>query len=82
MACFENIAIEDLDACINSEVQAGVSEVGVYYGVHAHYHFPMPLNVNDVGYDYEGSCSNGSIVFTAGKGFGKLQYNLIQESDG
>jgi hypothetical protein len=27
MACFENIAIEDLDACINSEVQAGVSEV-------------------------------------------------------
>jgi hypothetical protein len=21
-------------------------------------------------------------VFTAGKGFGKLQYNLIQESDG
>jgi hypothetical protein len=39
MACFENIAIEDLDACINSEVQAGVSEVGVYYGVHA---LPLP----------------------------------------
>jgi hypothetical protein len=72
MACFENIAIEDLDACINSEVQAGVSEV-VYYGVHAQITtFPMPLNVNDVGYDYEGSCSNGPIVFTAGKGFGKI----------
>jgi hypothetical protein len=28
---FENIAIEDLDACINSEVQAGVSEVGVLW---------------------------------------------------
>jgi hypothetical protein len=52
MACFENIAIEDLDACINSEVR-WVSEV-VYYGVHAQITtFPMPLNVNDVGYDYE-----------------------------
>jgi hypothetical protein len=70
MACFENIAIEDLDACINSEVQAGVSEV-VY--VHAQITtLPMPLNVNDVGYDYEGSCSNGPIVFTAGKGSEKL----------
>jgi hypothetical protein len=66
MACFENIAIEDLDVCINSEVQA---IRGVYYGVHAQITtLPMPLNVNDVGYDYSGSCSNGPIVFTAGKG--------------
>jgi hypothetical protein len=37
---FENIAIEDLDACINSEVQAGVSEVRVYYAfTRANYHF-------------------------------------------
>jgi hypothetical protein len=74
MACFENIAIEDLDACINSEVQAGVSEVGVYYGVHAQITtFPMPLNVNDVGYDYEAAVAvTAPIVFTAGKGFGKI----------
>jgi hypothetical protein len=79
MACFENIAIEDLDACINSEVQAGVSEV-VYYGVHAQITtFPMPLNVNDVGYDYEGSCSNGQLCLQQEKVSEKLQYNLIQE---
>jgi hypothetical protein len=43
MACFENIAIEDLDACINSEVQAGVSEVGVLWRSCANYHFPNAI---------------------------------------
>jgi hypothetical protein len=35
MACFENIAIEDLDACINSASWS--IRGGVYYGVHAHH---------------------------------------------
>jgi hypothetical protein len=39
----------------------------------------MPLNVNDVGYDYEAAVAVAPIVFTAGKGFGKSLYNLIQE---
>jgi len=74
MACFDNIAIEDLDACINSEVQAGVSEVGVYYGVHAQITtFPMPKNVDEVGYTYETAVAvTTPIVFAAGKGFGKM----------
>jgi hypothetical protein len=33
----------------------------------------MPLNVNDVGYDYEAAVAvTAPIVFTAGKGFGKI----------
>jgi hypothetical protein len=81
MACFENIAIEDLDACINSEVQAGVSEVGVYYGVHAQITtFPMPLNVNDVGYDYEAAVAvTAQLCLQQEKVSEKLLYNLIQE---
>jgi hypothetical protein len=40
----------------------------------------MPLNVNDVGYDYEAAVAvTAPIVFTAGKGSEKLLYNLIQE---
>ena len=74
MSCFENVATENLEACINSEVQAGVSEVGVYYGVHSQITaFPMPLNVGDAAYDYEKSVTvNTPIVFAAGKGFGKI----------
>jgi hypothetical protein len=73
---FENIAIEDLDVCINSEVQAEYQRC--MYGVHAQITtFPMPLNVNDVGYDYEAVAV--SIVFTAGKDLEKSLYNLIQE---
>jgi hypothetical protein len=42
----------------------------MYYGVHAQITtFPMPLNVNDVGYDYEAAVAvTAPIVFTAGKG--------------
>ena len=48
MGCFDTIPVEDLDACINSEVQAGVSEVGVRYAVHPQIvNFPMPLNIGD-----------------------------------
>jgi hypothetical protein len=32
----------------------------------------MPLNVNDVGYDYEGSCSNGSNCVYSRKRFRKF----------
>lgn len=74
MPCFDDLDIENLDACINSEVQAGVSEVGVYYGVHAQITtFPMPLNIDEEGYSYETAVAvTTPIVFTAGKGFGKI----------
>jgi hypothetical protein len=52
-------------------MQAGVSEVGVYYGVHAQITtFPMPLNVNDVGYDYEAAVAVINCVYSR-KRFGK-----------
>ncbi|MBC5835806.1 hypothetical protein G6N05_05350 [Flavobacterium sp. F372] len=72
--CFEDIANENLEACINSEIQAGVSEVGVYYAVHSQITtFPMPLNPGDVGYDFESAVTVASpIVFSAGKGFGRM----------
>jgi hypothetical protein len=61
-------------------VQAGVSEVGVYYGVHAQITtFPMPLNVNDVGYDYEAAVAVTQLCLQQEKVSEKLQYNLIQE---
>jgi hypothetical protein len=74
MPCFDDLDIENLDACINSEVQAGVSEIGVHYAVHAQVtDFPMPKNVNEVGYTYETAVAvTTPIVFAAGKGFGSI----------
>lgn len=72
--CFDDIVNESLDSCINAEVQAGVSEVGVYYAVHEQIlAFPMPQNIGDVGYDYESAVTVATdITFAAGKGFGKI----------
>jgi len=80
MACFDDLPVEDLDACINSEVQAGISEVDVRYAIHPQITtFPMPLNYNDVGYSYETAIAvTGNIVFAAGKGFGKM--NIMPDS--
>lgn len=74
MPCFDNLVLENLDACINNEVQAGVSEVGVHYAVHAQIlNFPMPKNVGDVGYTYETAVAvTTPITFLAGKGFGQI----------
>jgi hypothetical protein len=72
--CFDDLPVEDLTACINSEVQAGISEVDVRYAIHPQIStFPMPLNYGDVGYSYETAVAvTEDIVFDAGKGFGKI----------
>jgi hypothetical protein len=41
--------------------------------------FPMPLNVNDVGYDYEAAAVTVQLCLQQEKVSEKLQYNLIQE---
>lgn len=81
MACFENIATEDLDQCLNAELQAGVSEVGVHYAVHSDITtFPMPINFDDPLFTYEKAVEVTSpIVFAAGKGFGKI---VVQSDTG
>lgn len=81
MSCFDDLDVENLDACLNSEIQAGVSEVGVFYAPHGHITtFPMPLNFGDVGYDYESAVAVTSpIVFQATKGFGQI---LVQSDTG
>lgn len=81
MGCFENIATEDLDHCINSEVQAGVSEVGVFYAVHGDIaSFPMPIGFDDPVFTYEKAVEVATpITFNAGKGFGKI---VIQSDTG
>jgi hypothetical protein len=72
--CFDNIENESLDSCINTEIQAGVSEVGVYYAIHEQAtEIPMPLNIGDVGYNYESAVTVAEdITFAAGKGFSKI----------
>lgn len=72
--CFENIENEDLNSCINSEIQAGLSEVGLYYAVHEQATaIPEPPAPGDANYSYEnGVTVSTDITFTAGKGFGKI----------
>lgn len=72
--CFDEIENEDITACVNQELQAGVSEVGVHYAFHEHAtEIPMPLNIGDVGYDYTKAVEvTEDIAFPVGKGFGKL----------
>lgn len=79
--CFDNIENESLEACINVELQAGVSEVGVRYAFYNQISdFPMPLNPGDVGYNYEtGVTVADDIVFDAGKGFAKI---MVQADSG
>jgi len=78
--CFDEVPVENLDACINSEVQAGVSEVGVKYAVHPQIiTFPMPKNFGDVGYTYETAVAVADpIVFQATKGWGTI--NIMPDS--
>ncbi|MEN9907155.1 MAG: hypothetical protein RLZZ540_296 [Bacteroidota bacterium] len=72
--CFDDLPVEDLGACINNEVQAGVSEVNVYYAVHPHINvFPMPKNFGEVGYSYETAVAvTTDITFFEAKGWGKI----------
>lgn len=79
--CFDDVVNESLDACINAEIQAGVSEVGVFYAKHSDaLVIPEPLKIGDVGADYEKVVTvETDITFTAGKGFGKI---VIQSDTG
>lgn len=72
--CFDNVENENLDACLNSEIQSGVSEVGVFY---TPFNFvntiPMPKNIGDEGYNFESAVTvTEDITFNAGKGFGSI----------
>lgn len=81
MSCFENVENESLDACLNLEIQAGVSEIGIKYAFHKDITtFPMPKNIGEVGYNFESAVEvNDPILFAAGKGFGEI---LIQANTG
>lgn len=72
--CFDELENESLDSCINGEIQAGVSEVGVFYAVHEHATvIPMPLNFGEVGFDFESAVTvEEDITFPATKGFSKI----------
>ena len=72
--CFEEIENEDLNSCINSEIQAGLSEVGLYYAIHEQATaIPEPLSPGDEDYDFESAVTvTTDITFPVGKGFGKI----------
>jgi hypothetical protein len=75
MPCsFDEIETENLDQCINAEVQAGISEVNVFYALHSNITtFPMPIGFDDPTFTYEKAVEVSTpIVFQAGKGFGKI----------
>jgi hypothetical protein len=74
MPCFDDVETENLDSCINSEIMAGLSEVGLYYAKHEELLlFPMPKSIGDVGYDYESAVTvTADITFAAGKGWAKI----------
>lgn len=74
MSCFDDQEVEDLTSCLNQETASGVSEVGIYYALHAQATtVPMPLKRTDPGYTYEkGVTVTEDIVWQAGKGFSKI----------
>nr|WP_315245142.1 hypothetical protein [uncultured Flavobacterium sp.] len=76
MSCFENVDTEDISTCVNQEVMAGLSEVGLKYVKHEDIlSFPMPIALGEVGYDYESSVTvTEDITFAAGKGWAKLGF--------
>jgi hypothetical protein len=78
MSCFENIPVENIEACINAEVPSGISEVNMNYAVHSDISdFPVPLAIGAVGYTYaKANVIDEDIVFTAGKGFAKIKVQV------
>jgi hypothetical protein len=74
MGCFDDLENESIEACVNQELQAGVSEVNVHYAFHEHTTaIPMPLNIGDVDFDYESAVTvTEDITFPIGKGFSKI----------
>jgi len=72
--CFDDVPVENLDGCLNKEIQAGLSEVNLYYAPHDHIlNFPMPLNLGDPAFDLETSVTiSADITFLEGKGWGKI----------
>lgn len=73
--CFDDVENESIEQCVNSELQAGISEVNVHYAFHAHATLiPMPLNLGDPGFTYEKAVTvTADITFPVGKGFAKVQ---------
>jgi hypothetical protein len=78
MNCFENIPTEDVNACINSEVPSGLSEVNLNYAMHDDITtFPEPPAIGSVGYTYEkANVIEDDLVFSAGKGFSKISVQV------
>lgn len=74
MSCFEEIENESLDSCINSELAAGISEVGVYYAVHEQaLVIPEAPAANDAASTNEEIVTiAAAITFPVGKGFAKI----------
>lgn len=81
MGCFDDIAVENIDQCINAELLSGLSEVELYYAMHNQASaIPMPPNFDASGYDYSTAVVVSSpITFPTGKGFGKI---VIQSDTG
>lgn len=72
--CFDAIENESLDSCINTEIAAGVSEVGVYFAVHGQaLVIPEPPAANDAASSNEEIVTvTADITFPVGKGFAKI----------
>jgi len=73
--CFEDMNPENIDDCANTEIPAGISEVGIRYAIHSQITtFPMPLNPGDPLFTYEKAVTvTEALVFAAGKGFANLK---------
>lgn len=74
--CFDDFENEALEACLNTEIQAGLSEVGLHYALHAQIqNFPMPLKPGEVGFNFEKSVViEDDIEFFPTKGFAKINF--------
>ena len=72
--CFDDLQVEDLQACANKERSAGISEVSIHYAIHDQIdEFPMPANPGDAEFDYEAAVTVATdITFLEGKGWGKI----------
>lgn len=72
--CFEDVENENLDSCINTELAAGISEIGVYYAVHQQaLVIPEPPAANDSSASLEEIVTiTEDITFPVGKGFAKI----------
>lgn len=78
MSCFDNIETEDLDHCLNVEPASGISEVGLYYGLHNQVTtFPTLPAPDTEGATYSSVVTvTTPFIFQAGKGFAKVKVQV------